>query len=168
MQMIPILSIVGKSDVGKTTLIEKLVKEMTARGHRVATIKHDAHSFEIDKEGKDSWRHKRAGAAVTVISSSSKLALVQDTEHDMTIEEIRDHYIRNVDIVITEGYKRENHPKIEVYRPEAYRELLCQTDENLVAIAGNYADPPRGVPVFALDCPVPLCDFIEKSFLNVK
>jgi molybdopterin-guanine dinucleotide biosynthesis protein B len=164
--MIPILSIVGKSNVGKTTLLEKVVSELKARGRRVGTIKHDAHSFEIDHEGKDSWRHKNSGAVLTVISSPEQLALVTDTDHDHSLDEIRDRFISGVDIIITEGYKRESHPKIEVFRKELKRELLCRSDDELVAIAGDPDDPPPGVPVFDLNDPGPLCDLIEERFLG--
>ncbi|MBI5571503.1 MAG: molybdopterin-guanine dinucleotide biosynthesis protein B [Desulfomonile tiedjei] len=164
--MIPIVSIVGKSDVGKTTLLEKIVRELRTRGYRVATVKHDAHSFEIDHEGKDSWRHKQAGAVLSVISSPSKLALVTDMDHDLTLAEIREEFIRGVDIIISEGYKREDHPKIEVYRRELRRERLCTEDEHLIAIAGDPSDPPKDVPLFDLDRPGELCDFIEARFLR--
>jgi molybdopterin-guanine dinucleotide biosynthesis adapter protein len=164
--MIPIVSIVGKSNVGKTTLVEKVVRELRARGHRIATIKHDAHSFEIDHEGKDSWRHKQAGATMTVISSPSKLALVADTTRDLTLSEIRERFIRDVDLILTEGYKSESHPKIEVFRSELRREPLCTEDESLVAIAGDPPHPQQDVPVFDLDRPERLCDFIEQRFLS--
>ncbi|MBI4962038.1 MAG: molybdopterin-guanine dinucleotide biosynthesis protein B [Desulfomonile tiedjei] len=164
--MIPIVSIVGKSDSGKTTLVEKLVKELKSRGYRVATIKHDAHSFEIDREGKDSWRHKQAGASITVISSPSKLAVIADTDHDYTLAELREKLIRGVDLILTEGYKRENNPKVEVIRSEHHREMLCKSDDNLIAIAGDPPDPPAGVPVFDLNDAKPLCDFLEERFLK--
>lgn len=166
--MIPIVSIVGKSDSGKTTLLEKVVRELANRGHRIATVKHDAHSFEIDHEGKDSWRHKRAGSVLTIISSPTKVALVADADHDQSLDEIRDKFVWGVDLIITEGYKREKHPKIEVYRSELHRDLLCQADENLVAIAGDPPDPPSGIPVFDLDNPRSLCDFIESRFLSLE
>ncbi len=164
--MIPIISIVGKSNSGKTTLLEKMVKQLTSRGYRIGTIKHDAHSFEIDHEGKDSWRHKQAGAAVTIISSPAKLALVADTDHDHALSEIRALYMRGVDLIITEGYKRESHPKIEVFRREMHRELLCTDDDNLIAIAGNPSASPIDIPVFDLDDVQPLCDFVEQRFLK--
>lgn len=164
--MIPILSIVGKSDSGKTTLLEKVVRELTNRGHRIATVKHDAHSFEIDHEGKDSWRHKQAGSALTIISSPSKVALVADADHDQSLDEIRDRFVWGVDLIISEGYKREIHPKIEVYRSELNRDLLCKGDDNLLAIAGDPSDPPEGIPVFDLNDPRSLCDFIESRFLK--
>src|SRR5512139_3009548 len=114
--MIPIVSIVGKSDSGKTTLIEKLIAELTNRGFRVATIKHNRHGFDIDHEGKDSWRHKRAGAVATVVASPVRIALIEDTTRDYDLAEIRNLYIRNADIVLAEGYKHNPHPKIEVFR----------------------------------------------------
>jgi molybdopterin-guanine dinucleotide biosynthesis protein B len=164
--VIPIVSIVGKSDVGKTTLLEKLVAELTSRGYRVATVKHDAHSFDIDHKGKDSWRHKQAGASLTIISSPEKLALVTDTDHDHSLAEIRDKFVQGVDLILTEGYKREVHPKIEVCRKELYPELLCKEDDNLIAVAGDPPDPPKDMPLFDLNEPGPLCDFIEERFLE--
>ncbi len=164
--MIPILSIVGKSDSGKTTLLEKVVRELTDRGYRIGTVKHDAHSFEIDHEGKDSWRHKHSGAKLTVISSASQVALVSDADHDQSLNEIRDKFIWGVDLIISEGYKRETHPKVEVFRSELRRELLCKADENLIAIAGDPSHPPAGIPVFDINDPGPLCDFIEDRFLR--
>ncbi len=164
--MIPIVSIVGKSDSGKTTLLEKLVAELKSRGFRVGTIKHDAHSFEIDHEGKDSWRHKKAGASVSIISSAEKIGMVLDSDHDHTLSEIRDKFIRDVDIILSEGYKREIHPKIEVYRREKRQEMLCGSDDNLMAIAGDPDNPPPGVPLFDLNDPVPICDFLESKFLR--
>lgn len=164
--MIPIVSIVGKSDSGKTTLLEKLVAELKSRGFRVGTIKHDAHTFEIDHEGKDSWRHKKAGASVSIISSAEKIGMVLDSDHDHTLSEIRDKFIRDVDIILSEGYKREIHPKIEVYRREKRQEMLCGSDDNLMAIAGDPDNPPPGVPLFDLNDPVPICDFLESKFLR--
>ena len=163
--MIPIVSIVGKSDAGKTTLLEKVVRELRSRGWRIATVKHDAHSFEIDHEGKDSWRHRKAGACMTIISSPSKIAVVADTDHDYSLNEIRDRFVRDADLIVTEGYKREGHPKIEVFRSELRRELLSTEDDMLIAIAGDYPSPPKGVPVFELNDPKHLCDFIEGRFL---
>ncbi|MFC1835619.1 molybdopterin-guanine dinucleotide biosynthesis protein B [Thermodesulfobacteriota bacterium] len=164
--MIPIVSIVGKSNVGKTTFLEKVVRELKSRGYRIATIKHDAHSFEIDHEGKDSWRHKQAGARTTIISSAEKLAMVTDTDHDQTLDEIREQYMRDVDIIISEGYKREKHPKIEVFRQEKYPELLCSDDDNLLAIAGDPQNAPDGVPRFPLNDAAPICSFLEERFLK--
>ena len=123
--MIPIISIVGKSDSGKTTLIEKLIPVLTQRGYRVATVKHDIHGFEVDQEGKDSWRHKQAGAHTVVISSPDKIALIRDVERDLNLGEIRDLLIRDVDLILSEGYKKDIQPKIEIFRKEKHKKLLC-------------------------------------------
>ncbi len=163
--MIPILSIVGKSESGKTTLIEKLVPELVRRGYRIATIKHDVHGFEIDREGKDSWRHKQAGAHTVVISSPRKLALIRDVDHDAELPELREQYIRDVDLILTEGFKRNNQPKIEVFRQEVHQELLCRKEDNLVAIASNRRFDV-GVPCFDLNDAHGLVDLIEDHFLQ--
>lgn len=104
--MVPIVSIVGKSDSGKTTLIEKLLPELVRRGYKVATVKHDVHGFDVDRQGKDSWRHKKAGAHTVVISSPTKLALIRDVDHDADLMELRDKYIREVDLILSEGFKK--------------------------------------------------------------
>ena len=162
--MIPIVSIVGKSDIGKTTLIEKLLPELTRRGYRIATIKHDVHGFEVDQEGKDSWRHKKAGAHTVMISSPRKIALIRDVEKDLTLEEIRDKFIQDVDLILSEGYKKDVQPKIEVFRKGKYKDLLCTEEDNLIAVT---SDQPFdiGVPSFDLEDVKGLSDFIEKRFL---
>jgi molybdopterin-guanine dinucleotide biosynthesis protein B len=165
--MIPIVSIVGTSDSGKTTLIEKLVPELVRRGYRVATIKHDVHGFDVDREGKDSWRHKQAGAHTVVISSPQKLALIRDVDHDAELGELRDRYIQDVDIILSEGFKRNSQPKIEVFRKEKRRELLCTKEDNLLAIATN--EPFHiGVPCFDLDDARGMVDLVEEKFLKGK
>jgi molybdopterin-guanine dinucleotide biosynthesis protein B len=163
--MIPIISIVGKSDSGKTTLIEKLVPELTRRGHRVATVKHDVHGFEVDREGKDSWRHKKAGAHTVVISSPEKVALIRDVERDLSLGEIRDKLIRDVDLILSEGYKRDVQPKIEIFRKEKHQELLCAKEDNLIAIVSDQTFN-IGVPCFDLEDMKGLSSFIEKEFLK--
>jgi molybdopterin-guanine dinucleotide biosynthesis protein B len=165
--MIPIVSIVGKSNSGKTTLIEKLIAELTRRGLRVATIKHNRHGFDIDHEGKDSWRHKKAGAAVIVLASPGRVALIEDTSKDYDLVEIRDLYIRNTDIILAEGYKKNPHPKIEVFRTELMRERLCGPGDNLIALVG---DKPvsSDVPWFDRDDAAGLSDLIMERFLSPK
>ncbi len=165
--MIPIISIVGKSDSGKTTLIEKLLPELTRRGHRIATVKHDIHGFEVDREGKDSWRHKQAGAHTVVIASPHKVALIRDVEKDWSLEEIRGKLIRDVDLILSEGYKKDIQPKIEIFRKEKHRELLCTKEDNLIAVVSD-SSFDIGVPCFHLDDMKGLADFIEKEFLSSK
>jgi molybdopterin-guanine dinucleotide biosynthesis protein B len=165
--MIPIISIVGKSDSGKTTLIEKLVPELTRRGYRIATIKHDVHGFEVDREGKDSWRHKQAGAHTVVISSPDKVALIRDVEKDLNLDEIRGKLIQDVDLILSEGYKKDIQPKIEIFRKEKHQELLSTKEDNLVAIVSNQKFNV-GVPCFHLDDMKGLSNFIEEKFIKSK
>lgn len=165
--MIPIVSIVGTSCSGKTTLIEKLVAELTRRGFRVATVKHSHHDFAIDHEGKDSWRHKRAGAVATVLASPGRIALIEDTAKDYDLVEVRDLYIRGADILLAEGYKRNPHPKIEVYRPDLMRERLCGPEDNLIAVAGDKAASTEAA-WFDWNDAAGLSDLIVDRFLSDK
>jgi molybdopterin-guanine dinucleotide biosynthesis protein B len=165
--MIPIISIVGKSDSGKTTFIEKLLPELVRRGYRIATVKHDVHGFEVDREGKDSWRHKQAGAHTTVISSPQKIALIRDVEKDFTLTELREKLIQDVDLILSEGYKKDVQPKIEIFRMEKHRELLCTQEDNLVALVSD-KEFNVGVSCFFLDDVKGVADFIEKKFLKSK
>lgn len=163
--MIPIVSIVGKSDSGKTTLIEKIVPELARRGYRVTTVKHDLHGFEIDREGKDSWRHKQAGAQGVIISSPQKVALIRDVERDLSLEELRDAFGADADLILSEGFKKDVQPKIEVFRKEEHRELLCTKEDNLIAIASNQPFD-IGVPCLDVDDVKGIVDLIESTFLR--
>jgi len=165
--VIPIISIVGKSDSGKTTFIEKLLPELTRRGYRVATVKHDVHGFEVDREGKDSWSLKQAGAHTTVISSPQKVALIRDVEQDLSLAELREKLIQDVDLILSEGYKKDVQPKIEIFRMEKHTELLCTQEDNLVAIVSD-KEFNVGVSCFFLDDVKGVADFIEKKYLKSK
>jgi len=163
--MIPIVSVVGKSNSGKTTLIEKMISKLVERGYRVATIKHNFHGFDIDHEGKDSWRHKKAGARLTLLASPGKVAVMEDTGADLGIGELRDRYIHDVDIILTEGFKGNPYPKIEVFRSVMKRELLSSEDDNLIAVASD-------VPVdtdanrFDINDIEGIIDMVEELFLS--
>ncbi|MDO8094554.1 MAG: molybdopterin-guanine dinucleotide biosynthesis protein B [Candidatus Brocadiales bacterium] len=163
--MIPIISIVGRSESGKTTLIEKLIPELVRRHYKVATVKHDAHSFEIDKKGKDSWRHKNAGASIAIVSSPKRVTIFSDTERDLTLEELREKYINGVDVILAEGYKKSIHPKIEVNRSALGNDLLCTADDNLIAIVSD-REHKLGVPVFDAEDIVGLANLIEEKHLH--
>jgi molybdopterin-guanine dinucleotide biosynthesis protein B len=162
---IPIISVVGKSNAGKTTLLEKIIPELAKRGYRVGTIKHTVHELEIDQEGKDSWRHKKAGACLTVISSPVRLALIEDVNNDLCLEEIRENYIKNVDIILSEGYKGNPFPKIEVFRSELKRELLCQKEDNLLAIVSD-VKINAGALCMDINDAKGIVDLIENKFLK--
>lgn len=165
--MIPIVSIVGKSDSGKTTLIEKIVPELGRRGYRVATVKHDVHGFEVDKEGKDSWRHRKAGAHTVVISSPDQIAVIRNVERDLNLAELRERFIDDVDIILSEGFKKDCQPKIEVFRKETHRELLCSEEDNLVAVVANQRFH-LPVPCLDLDDAKGVVDLIEERFLEKR
>jgi molybdopterin-guanine dinucleotide biosynthesis protein len=160
---VPVVSIVGKSNVGKTTLIEKLVPELQRRGYRVATIKHDVHPFELDLPGKDTWRHAQAGSDCVVISSAEKLAIIQKTAGELTLDQIVAQ-LPPVDVVLTEGYKRQDKPKIEVSRREMGPQLLCTRDQLLCLATDQPFD--LDVPQFDLDDAPGIVDLIESRYLR--
>ena len=163
--VVPVVSIVGKSDTGKTTLIEKLIPELIRRGYRVATIKHHGHGFDLDHEGKDSWRHKQAGAVVTVLASPHQVAVLEEVERDYEIAELRDIYIRNVDIILTEGFKQTREPKIEVFRADRKEDIISRGDKNLLAVVGD-KPPAVEVPCFERHDIAGVADLIETRFLK--
>jgi molybdopterin-guanine dinucleotide biosynthesis protein len=130
-----LVAIVGKSDSGKTTLIEKLLPELIKLGLRVGTVKHDAHSFEIDHPGKDSWRHGQAGAHAYVISSSQQLAFIAKLEGEVPLPEIARRYFAGFDLVVAEGYKRSAPHLVELFRTGAGHEApLCAPGESLALV----------------------------------
>jgi len=141
---------VGRSNVGKTTFLEKLIAELKRRGYRVATVKHDVHGFEIDRPGKDTWRHAQAGSDLVAIASPDRLAMIARTPGETSLDDIVARLPIAVDIVLTEGYKRGDKPKIEVSRAVCGRELLCEPEE-LLAIVSDQAFPGVGVPQYGLD-----------------
>ncbi len=157
-----IISIVGKSESGKTTLIEKLIAELKSRGYRIGTIKHASKGFDIDKKGKDSWRHKEAGADTVVVASSGKIAMVKNESHE-TLDDL-EKYFPDMNLVITEGFKKENKPKIEIFRVEKHKNPLCPGDSNLIAFVTN-TKQNLNVPIFGLEEIRELADFIEKKYL---
>lgn len=159
----PVISIVGKSGAGKTTLLEKLIAELKRRGYRVATLKHDVRDFDIDRPGKDSWRHAQAGSDHVVIACPTRIAHIQKLERELSLPEIVAG-IQDADIVLSEGYKRGPAPKIEVNRAEQGRALLCQPGELLALVTDQAWD--LDVPIFDLDDASGLVDLIEVRFLR--
>ena len=158
----PVISIVGSSGVGKTTLLEKLIPALADRGFKVGTVKHDVHGFEMDKPGKDSWRHKKAGASVSIISSPFQIGMVRDVDHDHDPEELSP-FLSGLDIILTEGYKQKGKVKLEVFRPEVNKEPLCRGDNLLIAVVSD-APIDLGVPRFATTDIKGLADFLATSF----
>lgn len=146
-------------------MIEKLVPELTKRGYAVATIKHDAHQFDIDHQGKDSWRHKQAGAVTTVISSPAKAAVVKSVDRELTLDEIAVSFLMDVDIILTEGFKREAKPKIEVVAPGDI-ELISPLSEIIMIAADTTAE--FGRPTVKRDDIAAIADAIESRFLKTR
>lgn len=147
---IPVVSIVGWSGSGKTTYLERLIPELKRRGLRLGVIKHDAHKFEIDRPGKDSYRLSAAGGDVVAVSSAEKLAVVEKREKAPPLLEIISHMM-GVDMIITEGYKTGSNPKIEIHRKATGKPLACKGDKNLIAVVTDEE----------LDVNVPELDFTE-------
>jgi molybdopterin-guanine dinucleotide biosynthesis protein B len=158
-----IICIVGRSQSGKTTLIEKLIPEIKNKGYRVGTIKHSHHIFDFDKSGKDSWRHKDAGAETVIVASPGKIAMVKN-DHRGTLESLLD-YFDDLDLVIAEGYKNARQPKIEVVRAARHADALLKDDDCLVAIVTD-CDFKTDLPVFGLEQIEDLANFIEASCLK--
>lgn len=163
--MPPVIAFIGKPDSGKTTLLEKLIPELSRRGYRIGTIKHHVHTFEMDKPGKDTWRHKQAGACTVALSSPTGLGLIHDVSEDLSIEELVGRYYGDIDLVITEGYKRLGLPKIEVFRQALHAEPLPDRDETWVAMVSDTAGP-QDLPCFALNDVIGLADFLEEQFIK--
>ncbi len=157
--MQPIISIIGKSKSGKTTLLESLIIELKQRGYKVAVIKHASNSFEFDKVGKDSWRFSQAGSSVVMVSSADKLAIIKPVEHDLSPQELARFIVWDYDLILTEGFKQSNNLKIEIHRKEQGGELLCPPKQLLAVVT----DEPLSVdvPQFSKEEAQKLADLIE-------
>ena len=165
---VPIVSIVGKGDSGKTTFLEKLIRELSSRGVRVATVKHHVHDYDIDVPGKDSWRHARAGAVTTMVSSPDKFSLIAKVEREYTLPELATIAADSgADILLTEGFKQEATTRIEISR-RARSESLISLPEELIALVTDNPDlAPEGVPAYGLDDAHGVADLIYTRYPEV-
>lgn len=160
----PIVSIIGESNSGKTTLIEKLIPELKRRGYRVGILKHHACSeFEVDVPGKDTWRHARAGAEAVAMISPRKFFLVRTTEGEMSLRDAAS-LLGDVDLVLTEGFRWETAPKVKVIRATNSPAMSHGFDECLAVVTDLPISAP--VPVLGLEEIVRLADLIEERFLG--
>ena len=159
-----VFGIVGWKNSGKTTLVENLVKNITDQGYKVSTIKHAHHSFDIDHEGTDSFRHRKAGAKEVVLASRKRWALIHElmdeTEKDFDFLVNR---IAPTDLILVEGFKAEVHNKIEVIRRENKKTPIHKSDENVLAIAADYKILDVSLPIFHLDEISKIANFILKK-----
>jgi molybdopterin-guanine dinucleotide biosynthesis adapter protein len=159
---IPIICFVGRSNSGKTTFIERVIPELVHAGYKVATVKHAGHGFDLDTEGKDSWRHKRAGASSVVVLSKGSMALFADVPDQLKVEDVRDRFLDGTyDLIIAEGWKHEGYPKVVIVRDQL-GEVPIST-EGLLAVV---SDKPvhLDVPVFGLDDVSAVAALIMKQF----
>ena len=156
-----IIGISGWSGNGKTTLLDKLIPQLNERGFTVSTLKHAHHKFDIDHEGKDSYRHRMAGAAEVMISSSNRWALIH--EHRNRPETSFTDLVAKmspVDILLVEGFKTEDFPKIEIWREDTNSAFLHIDDKTVVAIAADIDLPNSPIPVLNLNKAENVADFI--------
>ena len=146
-----IFGLAGWSGSGKTTLMTALIPEFVARGISVSTLKHAHHAFDVDQPGKDSWRHRQAGAHEVLVSSQNRWALMHELRGapEPSFEELV-RRISPVDLLLIEGFKRHPHPKIEVYRPSLGKPPLHPEDPYVVAIASDEMLPELGLPCLPL------------------
>ena len=157
-----VIGVAGFKNAGKTTLVERLVSELTRRGRRISTVKHAHHSFDIDHEGRDSFRHRKAGASEVAVVSRHRWAIIHELrdEEPPRLDEILAK-LAPCDLVIVEGYKRDSHDKIEIRNLSLDHPKLAGDDATVVAIAANGVITDAPVPVFSRDDVTALATFIE-------
>ncbi|MEQ9491763.1 MAG: molybdopterin-guanine dinucleotide biosynthesis protein B [Alphaproteobacteria bacterium] len=156
-----ILGLAGWSGSGKTTLVRKLIPELIRRGVTVSTIKHAHHAFDVDRPGKDSYEHRAAGASQVLVSSANRWALMTELRgapepglRDLIVE------MAPVDLLLVEGFKKDTHAKLEIYRPSVGKPMLCPDDPAIIGIASDADLPSVSVPVVDLNDIAAVADFV--------
>ena len=159
-----IISIVGKSGSGKTTLLERLIVELKQRGHKVAIVKHSHHADDLDMASKDTWRLTKAGSELAAINSLDHLAIYRRMEHYFDPQEISNFILWDYDLILTEGFKGSNYPKIEVHRREQGEDLLTDPQQLLAVVT----DEPLAIdiPQFAQNEVPEIAELIEKKLVQ--
>ena len=157
-----IVSFVGNSGAGKTTLLEKVVRELKARDYKVAVIKHSHHDFQIDHEGKDSWRFDQAGSDCVVISSPARVAMVQQRPAEPSLDELVNLVADRVDIVLTEGFRGSGKPQVLVARAALGPDPDLERGEHLAIVSDQPLD--AGTPCFDFAAASQLTDFLLAHF----
>jgi molybdopterin-guanine dinucleotide biosynthesis adapter protein len=160
--MPPVVSIVGKSSTGKTTFLEKLLRELTSRGYKIGTIKHSHHSIDFYDSKKDSYRHHQAGASSTLVSSTTSIQIIKPVSHELSVDELVRQFGDEFDLVLTEGFSRGSAPKIEIHRKEAGP--LLEVASNLFAVV---TDEPLETDArqFGLEDFKGVADLVESRFI---
>ena len=156
----PVFIFVGHSNAGKTTFVEKLIPELIRRGRRVATIKHAHHKVELDTEGKDSWRYKRAGAAMSMLVTASALQLVADATERREPRQLAERFLGEADLVLAEGFSHADGPKVEVLRRACGKPPRCAIGDGLVALVTDCPEIYPELPHFDLEDAAGVADFL--------
>ena len=159
-----VFGVTGWKNSGKTTLMERLVSEICVRGFTVSTIKHAHHNVDVDQPGKDSHRHRQAGASEVILASNTRWALMHELRgaEEPTLEMLLAR-LSPVDLVLIEGYKREDHPKLEAAQAPGTRPLLALKDSHIAAVAAGYETPPLPVPVLDINNIPAIADFVLRE-----
>lgn len=161
--MIPVISFVGSHNCGKTTILEKVIRRLKQKGYKVAVIKHHKGDFELDIQGKDTWRLSEAGSDVVAISSPQKTAVIKKPEQELTLDRITEMVCDGMDIVISEGYKFDNKPKIEVYRSEVSDRILSDEKDLVALVTDRRFD--IDVPQFSFEDADGIVELIIEKYL---
>lgn len=160
--MSKVINIVGSSsNVGKTYLLEGLIKELKVRGYSIATIKHDIHGFDIDKKGKDTYKHREAGSETVIISSKNRLAMIKELKEETELNDII-KMVLDKDIILIEGYKKSNLRKIEVFR-SGVSEKIITPKEKIIAVASDINIDIDDIIIVDREDYKKLADLIEKE-----
>ncbi len=158
-----IISIVGRSQSGKTTLLEELIAELKRRGYKVAIIKHSGEDADLDTVNKDTWRFSQAGSEISAINAGNKLAVFKQLEHDFSPQELSHFVSWDYDLILTEGFKKHNYPKIEVHRKEQGRDLVSAPEQLLAVVTDEPLEVE--VPQFSKDEVLKIADLIESRII---
>ena len=163
-----VFGVTGWKNSGKTGLVERLVGEFISRGLSVSTVKHAHHTFDVDHPGRDSYRHRAAGAKEVLLVSKNRWAIMHELrdEDEPELSEILKK-VEKVDLVIIEGFKRDRHPKIEAFRQETGTSAIAREDESIVAVAADRSLTDLKIPVFDLNHTSEIADFIS-GFLDLN
>lgn len=164
MASIPIVTVVGYSDSGKTRCIVELISILSRRGYSVASAKHCHDGFNLDIEGKDTWKQKRAGAVTTLMSSRTSVGIITDNQPELSLEELCSRYMCKADIVLAEGYSCESHPKILVRSKARMEDERVSPDDQIIALVGT-SRADSIIPSYSFQEMEGLAAMLEQQFL---
>jgi molybdopterin-guanine dinucleotide biosynthesis protein B len=155
---VTIISIVGKQNAGKTTLIKDLIPKLKEQGYRVGTLKYNIRKFDIDHEGKDTYRYYHSGADSVAISSQNEFVVMKKTVNPLTLHEIIEAHFNDVDVVLVEGYREDDYPRIRIVVPQDTKTVITDSQNELLLVKENLVNR-----CFSIEDINKALDFIEKS-----